>query len=645
MQQQDIQSEYETKHPFVINTLTDSHDSIRERKEGEIVYDERRKKWYRVKKTMYPTHVTVGPHNLGDPDDTFLRKYESNVLIPDILAKRIEKNECRETFMKFAECMRDGGAFTGTHNCRPFYKKFQDCKEIKEERLLQIFDQFGEVDRVLIDKSGKNAYAIIEFEEEEAAKNLLGAMQRIKIGKSMVRIRPRRVDFNNSTIKQKSISITNSENVLKFLEDCPFEFSTQFDTLIEKFALSNDLINERQTFALKLQSHFQRYFSSPLSIRLFGSSSTGLGFIDSDLDLNFILDNVEINKNGCSSPSTSTTSNDMEIDIGEFTPEELLKSPLDAKPFLNLTKTNQIRILNTLINSLRKESSIIISHVPVKDARTPILFLTICLNQVKIPCEISVQNLFGEFKANLIGDLVKAETSGILFRLLFFLKLWASSNELFSSDNDSDGPKSCWNSYTLSLCTIGFLQKINRIPPIFKFLDPNSRKINGWAIEYSIPKFTIEKEELPLLLKDLFTFLFLNLKSDLVLLLQEGKIIKVNDFKKEFLDKSPEIEKRWRFSLVNIQDPLELSHNVAANVGKASLSKMRWKLTYAISVLKHSKYPNCMQKLFQLQNLKDLRNEKTKKFQIKRSKMESKEQMNGNEDKEMLEMDVDMEDN
>nr|CAD2182772.1 unnamed protein product [Meloidogyne enterolobii] len=497
----------------------------------------------------------------------------------------------------------------------------------------------------LIDKSGKNAYAIIEFEEEEAAKNLLGAMQRIKIGKSMVRIRPRRVDFNNSTIKQKSISITNSENVLKFLEDCPFEFSTQFDTLIEKFALSNDLINERQTFALKLQSHFQRYFSSPLSIRLFGSSSTGLGFIDSDLDLNFILDNVEINKNGCSSPSTSTTSNDMEIDIGEFTPEELLKSPLDAKPFLNLTKTNQIRILNTLINSLRKESSIIISHVPVKDARTPILFLTICLNQVKIPCEISVQNLFGEFKANLIGDLVKAETSGILFRLLFFLKLWASSNELFSSDNDSDGPKSCWNSYTLSLCTIGFLQKINRIPPIFKFLDPNSRKINGWAIEYSIPKFTIEKEELPLLLKDLFTFLFLNLKSDLVLLLQEGKIIKVNDFKKEFLDKSPEIEKRWRFSLVNIQDPLELSHNVAANVGKASLSKMRWKLTYAISVLKHSKYPNCMQKLFQLQNLKDLRNEKTKKFQIKRSKMESKEQMNGNEDKEMLEMDVDMEDN
>uniref|UniRef100_A0A1I8BF15 RRM domain-containing protein n=1 Tax=Meloidogyne hapla TaxID=6305 RepID=A0A1I8BF15_MELHA len=60
-------------------------------------------------------------------------------------------------------------------------------EEIKEEQLLQIFDQFGEVDRVLIDKSGKNAYAIVEFKEEEAARNLLGAMQRIKIGKVIFR--------------------------------------------------------------------------------------------------------------------------------------------------------------------------------------------------------------------------------------------------------------------------------------------------------------------------------------------------------------------------------------------------------------------------------------------------------------------------
>ena len=72
----------------------------------------------------------------------------------------------------------------------------------------------------------------------------------------------------------------------------------------------------------------------------------------------------------------------------------------------------------------------------------------------------------------------------------------------------------------------------------------------------------------------------MNLKSDRVLSLREGRIINVNDFRKEFIDKSSQIEKLWHFSLVNVQDPLELSHNVSANVGKASLSKMRWKLTF-----------------------------------------------------------------
>ncbi|KAL7074006.1 hypothetical protein ACQ4LE_006500 [Meloidogyne hapla] len=156
MHQQNVKSE--TKHPYIINTLNDSHDSLRKRKEGEIVYDERRKKWYRVKKTIYPTHVTVGPLNLGDPHDRFLLKYESNVLIPDIIAKRIEKNECRETFMKFAECIRVEGPLTGTHNCKPFYKEFQDCKveKFRDQQLRkEVTDEFLK-ERTEYRKTGQN---------------------------------------------------------------------------------------------------------------------------------------------------------------------------------------------------------------------------------------------------------------------------------------------------------------------------------------------------------------------------------------------------------------------------------------------------------------------------------------------------------
>uniref|UniRef100_A0A1I8BFU8 COX assembly mitochondrial protein n=1 Tax=Meloidogyne hapla TaxID=6305 RepID=A0A1I8BFU8_MELHA len=138
MHQQNVKSE--TKHPYIINTLNDSHDSLRKRKEGEIVYDERRKKWYRVKKTIYPTHVTVGPLNL------------------DIIAKRIEKNECRETFMKFAECIRVEGPLTGTHNCKPFYKEFQDCKveKFRDQQLRkEVTDEFLK-ERTEYRKTGQN---------------------------------------------------------------------------------------------------------------------------------------------------------------------------------------------------------------------------------------------------------------------------------------------------------------------------------------------------------------------------------------------------------------------------------------------------------------------------------------------------------
>jgi RNA recognition motif-containing protein len=54
---------------------------------------------------------------------------------------------------------------------------------IDKEEITQIFEQFGEVERIIIDKSGKNGFAIIEFKEEDAAQNILQSIQRLKIGK------------------------------------------------------------------------------------------------------------------------------------------------------------------------------------------------------------------------------------------------------------------------------------------------------------------------------------------------------------------------------------------------------------------------------------------------------------------------------
>ncbi|KAF7638715.1 hypothetical protein Mgra_00001797 [Meloidogyne graminicola] len=512
--------------------------------------------------------------------------------------------------------------FILTFNCR---------FKINEEQLHQIFDKFGEVNRILVDKSGKNSYAIVEFKEEEPARNLLESMQRIKIGKSMVRVRPRKIDFCNLPTKQTSF-ISNSENTILVT------FLLKLMDLLKDFLCRNTLINERLEFAQQLEKHFQKYFSSPLRVLLFGSSSTGLGFVDSDLDLNFIFEDYQLtNKNICSSSSSMSIN---ELDNFEHIQiEDLLKTPMDSKTFLNLTKTNQIRILNNLINPLRKNCSTIISHVPIKDARVPLLRLMLSLSQGKIPCELSVQNLLGEYKANLI------ETSGLLFHLFFFLKLWLFCNELFICENNLDGLKSHWNSYTILLCTIVFLQKIGLIPPILNFFNQNSIEINGWPVEYNINKFKIENIELPLLLKNLFTFLFLNLKSNKVLSVREGRIIDINDFQKDFLIKSSKIQKHWRFSLVNVQDPIELSHNVASNVGKSSLSKIRWKLSYAISILKqynnNNKEINCLEKLFKLQ--KELNKDKKEILNEQEENNKLDDENKNLEDEEIIEeMDIDI---
>lgn len=49
----------------------------------------------------------------------------------------------------------------------------------------------------------------------------------------------------------------------------------------------------------------------------------------------------------------------------------------------------------------------------VPDARTPVLRLLL-RNVKRTPCELSVQNLLSECKANLVRDIVRAETTGTI---------------------------------------------------------------------------------------------------------------------------------------------------------------------------------------------------------------------------------------
>ncbi|KAL3124692.1 hypothetical protein niasHT_001529 [Heterodera trifolii] len=509
-------------------------------------------------------------------------------------------------------------------------------KPIDDSELTRTMGQFGEVDRVIMDKSGSGAFAIVEFKEEDAAQNLLNSFERLRIGKSNVRIHPRRVDFEGVATFCRSLSEQseiNSEEVLNFLNaNGASDFGSQLSALVSKLSLTPNKINERAEFTQQLKTFVQPYFVSPLQIRVFGSSSTGLGFVNSDLDLNLVFDEDFINCGDFAKiPSVSSPENGPTLDDidQQLTPEKLKRSPIDRDTFNRLPKIDRVRLLNRLINEFRKEKGSVTAHVPIPDARTPVVRFLTRLSSARVSCELSVQNLLGECKANLIRDLVRAETTGTLWRLIFFFKLWASCNGLFSPDSQlaekkkvAEGeegttatskqrstahPKTHWNSYALSLLVVAFLQQKNRIPPIQLLLRHNSRLVEGWPIEYDLSFFALD-EGLPTLLKGLFTFLYQQIKESRVIAPRDGRMFGLDEFKSLYVDEDKRIEKKWRFSLVNIQDPLELSHNVAANVGKQSLASLRWKVMYGIAMLKRS--PNDFRPLFRLNDPEQLKEER-----------------------------------
>ncbi|KAI3415728.1 Speckle targeted PIP5K1A-regulated poly(A) polymerase [Globodera pallida] len=360
------------------------------------------------------------------------------------------------------------------------------ARPIESSELAGAMDQFGEVDRVILDRSGNGAFAIVEFKEEDAAQNLLSSFERLRIGKCNVRIHPRRVDFEGAGTDHhvaEHFGELKSVEVLNCLDESGASgLENQLNSMIAKFSMATTTVNDRAEFAQQLRHFLQPYFASPLQIRVFGSSSTGLGFVNSDLDLNLVFDE-DLSESSCGfedSPSvSSTTSGEMMVEVDkQLSPETLKQSPMSRDTFIRLNKIDCVRLLNRLVNAFRKEKGLITAHVPIPDARTPVVRFMIRHLSTRIPCELSVHNLLGECKANLIRDLVRAETTGTLLRLIFFLKLWASCNGLFSpivpsaenkkAPEGEEGaaavskqrskahPKANWNSYALSLLVVAF---------------------------------------------------------------------------------------------------------------------------------------------------------------------------------------------
>ncbi|KAI6244132.1 Speckle targeted PIP5K1A-regulated poly(A) polymerase [Aphelenchoides fujianensis] len=384
-------------------------------------------------------------------------------------------------------------------------------------------------------------FAIVEFAEKDVVDRLL-QQKTLAFKQDVIQVKKRRIDFAQAGSKKKDDEAISRERVLELLH--AHETGDFFRDL-------RLLKAERVEFVARLSAFVQQFFSSEVSIRIFGSTASGFALKDADLDLCF-LTAPALHFDQVNSPA---------VDLMSESIENLRRTKISVVHFLSLMRADQIRLLTRILNEFRKETAAIQHLTAVPDARTPVIrFVTLD----DVHCELSTCNALGtcksDFVHNSLGD-------GELARLLFLVRLWARSFHLF---HDPTEPSGHWTSYSLSLVFLSFCQQQRLIGPL---IPVDEREVGGWRVNFRVEHAESPDFEPIAFLKNLLKFMAAVFNQPAVLCIRDGRVYKTDEFKTSplFLPH----EAAFKFSLVNVQDPIELAHNVTANVSKHYLCLLR----------------------------------------------------------------------
>ncbi|PIO69826.1 hypothetical protein TELCIR_08341 [Teladorsagia circumcincta] len=252
----------------------------------------------------------------------------------------------------------------------------------------------------------------------------------------------------------------------------------------------------------------------------------------------------------------------------EFDGEDAVERAKAAKSI----RIKQTEVLFRVLKELRREKSgFFKSLYIVSDARCPVIrFRSYDRHLV----ELSVNNKIGCQKSAYIGALVQADQSGLLRKLVLGLRLWAASNGVFSSEK-----KRTWNlnSYTLNLMFFSFLQS-EKLLPVFG--QSGEESFNGTGTEFVASSYSLANVELRKLLKKFFILCVERPLEKTLFSMHNGGLVPLDDFKQQLILKPT--------SILFVQDPIELSDNVAKNVTSKALKTMRHAMMLSLAAMKQN---------------------------------------------------------
>ncbi|XP_076816399.1 speckle targeted PIP5K1A-regulated poly(A) polymerase-like isoform X2 [Clavelina lepadiformis] len=444
-----------------------------------------------------------------------------------------------------------------------------------ELSLADYFGKFGNVKKITIDKTMK-CYAIVELEDEEVVNKILTEKQH-KIDGVCVKVKPREVKaYVKPQPKQLEASIKEpvlSETLWKEIQDTK-DVNSQILLLQEKSQLSPNDLHLRNLLCELVQSALQEAFPGCL-IKQFGSSINGFGVHACDLDLHFEYEEVH--------------------------PDILQElSPRDKEEMKSGTYSNDTTSAISASDVLLAVAEIIKQCIPdchkikaVLSARLPVVRFYHKSSDMR--CDISLSNHLAVHNTKYLRFCWQLYPN---FRpLVFVVRAWMKHWELAGGVH-TNGPR--LNNYAVTLLVLFYLQNTQQMPSLANMVKKHQGQkvlINGWDCTFptSVSNFRRglhSSSPIVELLANFFTFYAEVEFSNVVLDLRSAGIVQVSEFltEKSFVvvkcnhpsnsntqasvNGGPSSESKaqtFKIGSLNVRDPFELTHNVAANVNEKQM--------------------------------------------------------------------------
>uniref|UniRef100_A0A8C8RQJ8 Speckle targeted PIP5K1A-regulated poly(A) polymerase n=1 Tax=Pelusios castaneus TaxID=367368 RepID=A0A8C8RQJ8_9SAUR len=412
--------------------------------------------------------------------------------------------------------------------------------------LNEYFQGFGGVASVVMDKD-KGVYAIVELQDQEVLEKVLAHSHHC-LGEQRLRVKPReKKEFKYMPPKKQGSTQHEQLSPEKLVQAlCQADdVDAQMLQLVQLFEFSERERRLRHLLVTLFQEVFSEFFPG-CAILPFGSSVNGFDIHGCDLDLFLDLEKTKTFQASAKGPQGSQVNEGAGPDSDS---EDSILSDID------LATATVPEVLELVAAVLRKCVPGVHSVQAVPSARRPVV--KFCHKDSGLLGDISINN-----------RLALCNTR--------FLQLCTEADErvrpLVYALRNPFGGGPLLNNYALTLLVLFFLQ--TRSPPVLPTVaqlwelkgegDPTI--VDGWDCSFPQDASRLEPstntESLCSLLAEFFHVFGDHDFAGCVISLREGRALPLPSFLLS------EAGAKLKLGHFNVQDPFELSHNVAANVNE-----------------------------------------------------------------------------